>query len=170
MTTDKYALHEVEYSVQGWDAILNADMQIIEANLHTRLAGVMGETIAQYDVVCITKGQTKYFKALANQSRQPALGVALQGGVLDDSFLIQRVGPITNAGWSFAPGRPVYLSASVQGGVTQVKPASGIQLLGIALSATSLLLNGMISEGALASTTTTTTTTTTTSSSTTTTT
>ena len=164
MTTAKYALHEVEYSVQGWDAIMNSDMQAIDANLHTRLVGTMGETISQYNAVCIPRGNTKYFKALANRSKQPAIGIALQGGVLDDSFLVQRVGPITNAGWAFSPGRPVYLSPTVSGGLTQVKPASGVQFMGIALTATTLLLNGSVQEGALASTTTTTTTTTTTSS------
>lgn len=157
MTTEKYALHEIEYSVQGWDTIMNSDIQIIEANLHTRLTGVMGETIAQYDVVCLMPGQTKYFKAMANRSRQPAIGIALQGGVLNDPFLIQRIGPITNAGWALSPGKPVYLSPSVQGGVTQTKPLIGIQMLGLALSATSILLNGTILESSMASTTTTTT-------------
>ena len=171
MTTDKYGLHEVEYSVQGWDTIMNTDMNKLDDVIHTNLIAILGETIAQYDAVGLFRGETKYKKALANRSKQPALGLALVAGVLDDSINIQRVGPITNSGWSWTIGLPVYLSNSVAGGLIQNPPLIGKQLIGIAVTATTIILGGMITDSAIASTTTTTTssTTTTTSSTTTTT-
>lgn len=161
MTTNKYSLHEIEYSVQGWDTIMNSDMGILDSVIHTNIAVTLGETVAQYEAVGIFSGETKFKLAMSGGNLQPALGLALVAGVDTDEINIQRVGPITNALWAWVIGKPVFLSPSIPGGLTQ-SPSGTTQLMGMATSATILVLNGTYDYSSLPSTTTTTTTTTTT--------
>lgn len=168
MTTSKYGLHEIEYSTQGWDTIMNTDMSQLDDVIHTNLLITLGETVDQYKAVGMFKAETKYKLAQANGRLVPALGITLESGVDEDEIRVQRVGPITNVSWTWIPGRPVFLSPSIAGDLTQ-SPDGSNQLLGMATSATTLLLSGSYDFGALATTTTTTTSTTSTTSSTTTT-
>jgi len=161
MTTSKYSLHNIEYSVQGWDTIMNSDMAQLDSVIHTNLQAILGETVGQYKAVGIFKGETKYKLAKSGGKLQPALGLTLVTGILDDEINIQRVGPITNAAWTFIPGSPVFLSASIAGELTQ-SPSGTTQIMGMAHSATTLILNGSYDIGSLPSTTSTTTSTTTT--------
>ena len=156
----KYEFEELSYGVAGWNGILQTNMEKIEDNVHSILLGTLGETISAYDVLYV-EYDGKYYQALSNKSKQPAIGIALESGDADDEIKIQRIGAITNAGWSLLAGRPVYLSDLVLGGIVQVPPLVGTQFLGMALTTTSILLNGTIETTALASTTTTTSTTTT---------
>lgn len=139
MATDKYDLHTIDYSVQGWDAILTTDMEKLDDVIHSRVIATAGETIAQYDAVYL-EADGKYDKAQADGTQQPALGLALESAVLNDVIRIQRLGPITNAGWAWATiGAKIYLDASTPGALTDVKPANA-QMMGIALSATSIFI------------------------------
>lgn len=141
MTTSKYALHTTEYGTQGWDAIMTGDMQILDAAIHTNLAATLGETVSAYQAGYVhTDG--KFYKAQANGVKQPCLGLFLQGGIATDEVLVQRVGPIINAAWSWSPGVPVWLSMTVPGGLTQVVPWKNKHLIGIPVSATELILVG----------------------------
>ncbi|RLC75857.1 MAG: hypothetical protein DRJ03_29600 [Chloroflexi bacterium] len=161
MTTDKYDLHTIDYSVQGWDAIMTTDMEKIDDSMQTRLLVTLGETVEAYKAVYISRSTGKFHKALANLSKQPALGITCEAGVLDDTVRIQRVGALTNPAWSWAVGKPVFLSASTPGELTQeVPPAAGRQLLGIASASTTIILSGVYDSDVLPSTTTTTSTTT----------
>jgi len=152
MTTDKYGLHTIDYSVQGWDTIMSGDMETIDDVLHTNLLATLGETVSQYDAVGIFIGETKYKKAQDGTHDVPALGLALVSGVLNDEINVQRVGPVTNGSWSWTPGRAVYLSASVAGGLTHTR---GRQYMGTAISSTTIILSGTIERHALLTTTTT---------------
>ena len=140
MSTSKFDLHTIDYSVQGWDAIMTTDMEKLDDVIHTRIIATAGETIAQYDAVYL-ESDGKYDKALADGSQQPAYGLALESAVLDDEIRIQRIGPITNAGWTWATiGSKVYLDPSTPGALTDVKPGADIQMVGTILSATSIFI------------------------------
>lgn len=146
MATDKYGLHTIDYSVQGWDAIMATDMEKLDDVIHTKIVGVAGETMAQYDAVYLESDE-KYDKAQADGSQQPAMGLVLVSAVLDDDILIQRIGPIINTNWSWATdsadepiGSKVYLDPSTPGALTDVKPGSDAQMMGIILSATSIFI------------------------------
>ena len=140
MATDKYDLHTIDYSVQGWDAILTTDMEKLDDIIHSRILITVGESIAQYDAVYL-ESDGKYDKALADGTQQPALGLALESAALDDGIRIQRSGPITNIGWSWATvGAKVYLDASTPGALTDVEPGSNVQMMGVVLSATSIFI------------------------------
>jgi hypothetical protein len=147
MTTDKYAFDEIEFSTQGWDVIMNAAIEKMDEIVHTNLVVTLGENVNAYQAVGIFAGETKFKKAQANGTLQPMIGISLMNGVLDDEILIQRVGPITNSGWSWTPGSPVFLSESVAGSLTQTP--STIQFIGMAISATTIILNGNIPLSAL---------------------
>lgn len=156
MTTSKYGLHEIEYSVQGWDTIMNDDMTQLDSVIHTNIQVTLGETCGQYKAVGIFSGETKYKLAQSGGNLQPALGLTLVSGILDDAINIQRVGLITNASWAWVPGKPVFLSASTPGELTQ-SPSGTTQMMGMAHSATSLILSGSYDWTSLPSTTSTTT-------------
>lgn len=138
MATDKYDLHTIDYSVQGWDSILATDMEKLDEVIHSRIKITVGETIAQYDVVYLASNG-KCSKAQADGVHQPAVGVALVSAVLDDEIRIQRLGPITNPAWAWATiGVPVYLDPSTPGAITDVSPGVHVQRVGLVLSATSI--------------------------------
>lgn len=140
MATDKYDLHTIDYSVQGWDSILATDMEKLDEVIHSRILATAGEAIALYDAVYL-ESDGKYDKALADGSQQPAIGLALESAVLDDEIRIQRLGPITNVAWAWATvGAMVYLDASTPGAVTDVCPELCCQRIGIVLSATSIFI------------------------------
>lgn len=146
MATDKYDLHTIDYSVQGWDAIMTTDMEKLDDVVHSRIVATAGETIAQYDAVYLEE-DGKYYKALADGSQQPAMGLALESAVLGDEIRIQRIGPIVNAGWTWATdsadapiGSKVYLDAVTPGALTDIKPGTNAQMVGGILSATSIFV------------------------------
>lgn len=140
MATDKYGFHTIDYSISGWDSILATDMEKLDDVIHSRIEATAGETIAQYDAVYL-EADGKYDKALADGAQQPAMGLALESASLDDAFRIQRIGPLTNVGWTWATvGAKVYLDGTTPGALTDVKPGSDIQMIGIVLSATSILI------------------------------
>jgi hypothetical protein len=140
MPTDKYDLHTVDYSVQGWDAIMTTDMEKIDDMIPTRILGTLGETVTAYQALYLKAADSKWWKAQADGAKQPCLGLAIEGGSADDEIRIHRMGEITNAGWSWATiGAPIYLDASTAGAMTQTKPSANIQIVGYALSATKML-------------------------------
>lgn len=144
MTTDKYDLETIAYGTSGWNGILSANMQKMDDHVHSRILVTLGENISQYEALAPSKdGDGKFYKALANITRQPAWGLAVEAGAADAQVRIQRVGPITNTGWSWTPGKYVYLSDVTPGALTQTPPADAraIQIIGFAISATQIILN-----------------------------
>ena len=139
MTTTKYDLHTIEYSVQGWDAIMNTDMEKIDAYIPTRILGVLGESINAYQALYQNPTDRKWYKALADGTKQPCLGLAVEGGNANQTIRIHRLGEIANANWSWTGGA-VFLSDTVEGGLTETKPSSNAQLIGYSLSSTKLLV------------------------------
>lgn len=140
MATDKYDLHTIDYSVQGWDSILATDMEKLDDVIHSRIEATAGETMAQYDAVRL-ESDGKYGKALGDGAQQPSVGLALESAILDDAIRIHRIGPITNAGWTWATvGAPVYLSDANLGVLVDVKPAANAQIMGVVLTATSVFV------------------------------
>lgn len=159
MATEKYEFDEITGNTQGWNALLANIVNLMDQHLHTRLLVTLGEAVAAYVPVHIS-GDGKAYKAQANRSACPAVGLLIEAGEADDEVRAQRVGPITNSGWTWTPGKPVWLDPDTAGGLTQAwQPGPYRQMLGIAVSATCLVLGGGIDHEALASTTTTTTTT-----------
>ena len=139
MATSKYDLHTIDYSVQGWDSILATDMEKLDDVIHTRLAGTAGEAISQYNAVYF-KSDGKFWKAQADGTKQPCLGLALESAAVDVAFRVQRVGLITNSGWAWTVGAKIYLDPSTAGALTATAPTTNSQLIGIAKTATSIFL------------------------------
>ena len=144
MATDKYDLHTIDYSVQGWDSILTTDMEKLDAVIQTRILATLGETIAAGKAVCI-HSDGKYYKLQADYQKQLVRGLTLEAGILDDEVRVQRVGLKTDAGWSWSVGELVYLSPDTAGELTQTVPASQKQKAGIAVAATQIILFGSTS-------------------------
>ena len=140
MTTSRYDLHTIDYSVQGWDSILATDMEKLDDIIPTRSIVTLGETIAAYDALYLKAVDSKWYKAQADGIKQPTLGLACESGALDDEIRLHRMGEITNTSWSWANiGSPIYLDPTTAGALTQTQPASNPQLVGYALSATKML-------------------------------
>ena len=141
MTTSRYDLHTIDYSVQGWDSILATDMEKLDDIIPTRSIVTLGETVAAYDALYLKAADSKWYKAQADGTKQPSLGLACESGALDDEIRLHRVGEITNTSWAWATiGAPIYLDPTTAGALTQTRPASNIQLVGYALSATKMLV------------------------------
>lgn len=141
MPTDKYDLHTIDYSVQGWDAILATDMEQLDDVIPARVLGTLGETVASYQAVYLKASDSKWHLAKADGVLQGFVGIALEAGDEDDPIRIVKLGEIVNAAWAWANiGQPVYLSPSTAGALTQTKPAGNVQIVAYALTATTLLV------------------------------
>ena len=140
MTTPKYDLHTIDYSVQGWDAILAADMEKIDDLMPTRMIGTLGETVAAYEALYQEQLDGKWELALADGSKQPCLALAVEGGDEDDEIRLHLVGEITNEAWSWELGKPVYLDPDTPGALTQTRPIINAQIIGYAVSATTIYM------------------------------
>ena len=153
---DKYDLETIAYSTTGWNGILSTMIEKVAEHLHTRIPVTVGEAVSAYQAGYMST-DGKAYKAKANLSKMPALGLFVENGIQDAEVRLQRIGPITNVAWTWAPGKPVYLSPDTDGGLTQTPPAVGKQLMGIPETATKLILVGTVDLDALPTTTTTTT-------------
>ena len=166
MATDKYNKDTADYGTTGWNAIYKDAIETLDAMIHTYMLTTWGEAVTAGQVV-YQQINSKWYLAQGNGMHMPVQGFVVANGILDGSGKIQTVGLMTNAGWSLTPGRGVWLSGTTRGAITQTKPASNAQFLGMAVTATSI--NIQISMGDAVSMPMSTTTTTTTTSSTTTT-
>ena len=160
-TTDKYELEEVAYGTTGWHGLLTTNMQKVDANLHTFLLVTLGETVNATDALYLST-DGKWYQARGDVNRQPAWGLAVDAGILDDVVRLQRIGPYEDLGWTWNPGIAVWLSPTTLGGLTQVKPALFPQFMGMPISATILLIQPEFTFDMLGTTTSTTSTSTTT--------
>lgn len=139
MTTDKYEFETIPVGTTGWNGVLTTNLEAVDDYLHTYLEVTLGEAVSAYDALyCHTDG--KFYKAQADGTQQPAVALATEAGAADATIRIQRIGPITNASWSWTVGSAVYLSGATEGALTQTQPASKVQRIGVALSATKLLV------------------------------
>ena len=165
MATDKYNFQNVSISTQGWNGIIDGNIDLMDTHLHTRLLITLGENVGDGQPVAILPGGTGYLARTGSDSeRKPALGIAVESGLTDDQIRVQRVGPMTYDGWNFAKlGRPVYLGTT-NGELIQTRPANDIQFMGVAIASDTIILGGnvMVEDYQAPSTTTTTTSTTTT--------
>lgn len=140
MTTELYDLPTVDWSVQGWDAVMATAMEKLDAVIPTRIKGTLGETVTQYSALYLALSG-KFLKAKADGANQPCIGLTLLGGNLNDQIRIQRMGLIENLSWNWGTlGQPIYLSDTVAGGLTQTMPASNVEIVGYAFSATKMLI------------------------------
>lgn len=69
------------------------------------------------------------------------VGISTAAAVSGATLTVRRIGPMTNAGWTFATlGAPVFLTGTGQ--VSQTPPTAGfVQRVGVALSATSMAVD-----------------------------
>jgi hypothetical protein len=133
-------LYTIDYSVQGWDAILAADMAKLDDVIPGRILGTLGETVAAYTPVYLKAADGKFWKAQADGANQPCRGLALEAGDADDEVRIVWLGEVTNGAWAWTVNGPIYLSAAVLGGLTQTPPGGNIQVIGYAITSTRILL------------------------------
>ncbi len=161
--TSKYSFEKIAYSVTGWNALITNAMQKIDDQIPTRIREQLNEAVSAYEALYVVPGTSKFGKAQADGTKQPCVGLSTEAGILNATINIHRDGEITNAGWSWTPGDPIYLSAVTAGALTQTEPHMNKQVVAVALSATKILWNacGHVDPGKNTTTTSTTTTTTT---------
>jgi hypothetical protein len=99
------------------------------------------EAVSAYDALAFNASGYLQKAQSSSLNRVPCVGFSKAGaGTYDPVDLIQ-FGYIQNSAWSLTPNERIYLS-SVAGGITQTRPISGaVQVLGIAVSATVILVN-----------------------------
>ncbi len=142
MTTTNFGLHTVDYGVTGWDTIMTTDMEILDAQVPTRITGTLGETVSAYQAVYFKASDSKWYKAKADGFLQGTIAIAIEAGVLNDVIRLHRMGKITNAGWSWSSlGDPIYLDPSTAGSLTQTQPPINAQIVGYAIAATIILVH-----------------------------
>lgn len=138
----KYLLEDLaSYTVTGWNGILSTNIQKIDHFLATYIEVVLAETIAKYETVALDR-DGEGIKAQANGVKQPSLGLAIEAGIAGDTIRIKRCGPITNTNWAWGTvGKPVYLSTTITGGLTQTVPLVDQQVIGTVVAADKILLD-----------------------------
>ena len=101
MATDIYEWDVADIGTTGWNAIYKAFTESVDSLLMTYLKVTLGEDVSKGDALYI-QSNGKWYKALADGTRGPAQGFAIEAGVADASIRIQRCGELTVAGWSLS--------------------------------------------------------------------
>jgi len=157
MATTKYGLPTVDYSQTGWNANLKSAIESIDLYMHTWYIVTLGEGVSNGDALYI-QNNGKWYKSKGDNIHLPAQGLAVEDGVTDATIRLQLIGPFTLATWTWVRGKAVWLSSSSYGDLTQTKPATHAQFIGVAVAVDTINLNIHMSEGALMPVSTTTTT------------
>jgi hypothetical protein len=120
-------------------APITVDAQTMQ-QIHSRIGGTAGATLAEGDVVAIDATDGKVYKADADDStRRPAIGIIGKGGAANDEVEIVTRGILGGLS-SLTKGAPIYLSTTA-GARTQSQPAAYGQKLGVAISATVMTID-----------------------------
>lgn len=139
--TAKYEFEDLAYGVSDKSGIVTSNVGKMDDHLHTYGEGTAGETIAIYEAVYL-ESDGKYDLAQADGTQQPCAGLAIEAAALDATFRFQRIGPLTNTGWTWGTvGAKVYLDLSTPGELTDTKPTQYAQAIGTVLSATSIFID-----------------------------
>jgi microcystin-dependent protein len=143
--TDKYDLEEIAYGTTGWNTILTTNLGKIDDAMQTYFEATAGEAISQYDAVYL-ESDGKVYQALDDATPQwPCLGIAIEAAAADVTVRVQRVGVMTNAGWSWTVGAKLYLDGSTPGALSESESTNTVQVVAIAVSATKILILGGLS-------------------------
>lgn len=137
--TQKYDLVEIDYETTGWTGDLTTNMQILDDEIHSRFMATLGETVAEGDAI-YQDTDAKWYQALADGTQQPAQGLAVEGGDLDDEIRAQRVGPFQKTGWRFKVPYKLWLDDTTPGALSHHKPAADDQLVGFAIAGDTIFL------------------------------
>lgn len=138
---ERYDFPSIDFSVTGWDTLWNTLQEMLQDMVVTREVVILGETVVAYETGYQDAGDSKWYKAQADGSKQPCQGIFLEGGDEDDGVRVHRMGKLTNAGWAWASiGAPIYLDPSTAGALTQTAPDDNAQIIGYALSADDMLV------------------------------
>jgi hypothetical protein len=112
-----------------------------------------GETIAVGDMLYMSQGTGAdsartagqlYKLEIANPDRNVFYGIAKEAGIADDTNKKVVTGGKFDGLAGLTPGLPIYADPTVAGGVTQVRPASNVQVIGVAIDADSFSVNGAL--------------------------
>ena len=138
--TQKYGFNAFAWGMTGWNSFITENATELDAHLHTYVEVTLGEAVSAYTAMYVNVNG-KAFKAKADGTRVPCVGVTIEGGGISDTVRVQRVGPITNPGWAFTEiGEVACLSATTKGVVTDSAPVNGRQVLGVVMSVTKVNL------------------------------
>ena len=140
--TTKYKFEDLSTkTTEGWNGVISSNNQKLDYHINTYYPIVCGEEIEKHAAVHIGRDGLAY-NAQANGVKQPSIGCAVTYGDVSWAIVVKRCGKLRSASFSFGTiGGRVYLSDSVAGGVTQVKPATDVQILGIASDSNELHLD-----------------------------
>lgn len=145
--TDVYSIQAPAYSQAGENTPSTQNATILEENLESTISGELGETIIAADRMTVyLHSDGKYYKAKADGTKQPAIGIVVE--VKGTAAQIKRTATITKASWAWTPGNILYLSPTVSGGLTSTRPDSHSQTLAFALNATTIYFVGNIDQSA----------------------
>ncbi len=99
-----------------------------------------GENVAQYDPICVTEADDKYYKADANNALlQDIVGIATAArNSGQDGYVYSNGAIVTNGGWTWTLDAPVFLTDAK--GLAQT-PGTNPIIIGIVLAPTMLLIN-----------------------------
>lgn len=135
----RYDYPTIDFAVQGWDAIWNTVVEMLQDTIVTREVITLGESVSAYQAL-YQGSDSKWYKAVANGVKQPCQGLAVESGMPNDQIRIHRMGRIINTGWNWTSvGAPVFLHPSAPGDLTQTPPNDNVQIIGYAMSATSMI-------------------------------
>jgi hypothetical protein len=138
--TDKYDLDKIDFGTSGWNVPMTTNMEKVDDHLHTRILVTLGETVAVKDAL-YQDTDSKFYKALADGTKQPARGLAVDAGILDDEIRLQRIGPFQNPGFRFKVPFKLYLDDTAAGELSHHKPVADDQLMGHAIAADTIFLD-----------------------------
>lgn len=146
--TDKYDFVLIDYTSTGWNNDLTTNMEKVDDHLHTRVLITLGETVSAGHALYLNQ-DGKYYKAQADGTKQPSLGLAVEGGDADDQIRMQREGSFSVSSWEkpprvrdkFKAPYAIFLDDTTAGELSHNEPGSNSQLMGYATAGDTMFVD-----------------------------
>ncbi len=141
--TDKYGLEKLDYGVEGWSAIVTANMEKIDDYMNCCVKGTAGQALSAGDAVYLSKSTGKFHQARATSGNyMPCQGICREAAAYNQPCMIQIIGVFELATWSWSnTGYGLWVSSSTAGGLVTTPPGSYIQLIGTVFSSTKIIIH-----------------------------
>jgi hypothetical protein len=160
LSPNLYGLEDVVVLDADWSTDYDSNIDILETYSPQYFVAEAGEALSAGDCVCVgydvdSNNSAKIYKALegtepywfsGTASRQPAVGFVEKNYAITESARVRCVGVIYCSTWTLTAGSKYYLSSVTPGGISTTL---NNHLVGVALSATNLLIRNKMSKNVL---------------------
>lgn len=112
---------------------------VINGTINDTVTLEAANDISGHKAIAVKNDGLAYYADANTITTSGVLGISTNAALAGDIVRVQCSGALTHSGWSFVPGKPVFVSSN--GSLTQnVSGSAYVSIIGTAISATTLII------------------------------